>query len=239
MAGETLEMNGKDALLLSSGLMDEEKYNQALPISLAIYEQRNKDYVVAGILSMKAYINIGNTKRAAFIGDEIKDVVQRDLVVGNESLSDWDAEMISYFYWTFVKHYSVALYLEKRHREAITYLSMMISHREQDGADAFVYKLQLASSCLRVGDFQCAEKNYLQTLIAAKKKVEYGEYEKGIYYNLACTETGLGEYKKVKDYLLSTGWEWIKLEKLITEDNDLRRFRDSEYFEQLRTKTKK
>jgi hypothetical protein len=77
MAGETLEMNGKDALLLSAGLMDEEKYNQALPISLAIYEQRNKDYVVAGILSMKAYINIGNTKRAAFIGDEIKSMANQ------------------------------------------------------------------------------------------------------------------------------------------------------------------
>lgn len=239
LAGDTHEMNSKDALLSSARLIDEEKYDQALSISLAIYEQRKKDHVVAGILAMKAYFKTRNIKRVVLIGDEIKGVAQRDLVVGNDSLSDWNSEMVDYFYWTFTKSYAGALYLEKRYSDSIPYFRKLVSHDTQIGGDTFIHMYSLALSCLSVRDFQCAEDSYLQLISVAKKNVKYGKYETGIYYNLACAATGLGEYKKAKDYLLSTGWEWEKLEKLIAGDNDLKGFRESKYFEQLRSRIKK
>lgn len=230
-----LKLNAKDALTLSAQLLDEENFAQSLSISSSIYEQRKKDYVVAGILAMRAYFNTENAERAVFIGDDIKDAVQRDFVVGNESLSEWNAEMVSYFYWTFIKSYAGALYIEKRNSDAIPYFRKLIAHSKQTGGDTFLYIYSLASSCLRVGDFECAENSYLHLLIAAKKNVKYEGYENVIYYNLACAATGLAEYKKAKDYLLSTGWGWEKLEKMVVEDKDMKAFRDSEYYEQLRS----
>lgn len=208
--------------------------NKSKKILSSISGANSVDTKIMIALKMTILHDEGKFSEVIIISDGVKGGLY-DLVKKTETgdYFGWNNEDANFFYSIFLSRSLLSYFKLGHYENSLELTKEYLSLYGQTLENKFLYYEVLGISCHQLEDYICSKKYHLKLLDSISKNSDMSPYEDGVFFNLACIESILGDASQSYNWLKKTSWSKTRLKNKIDGDEDLENFRQSTFYQKI------